>query len=353
MGIRMLPPDVNSGYPQFTVCDGNIRFGIAAIKSVGKAAVEEMVRDREKNGEYISLTHFLERMSSKVNTKCVESLILSGAFDSLGGKRSQYFRVHKQIHNGLGQSRRNNIEGQMNLFAMTADKPEDLYRDSLPDIPEFTQWEMLSMEKELTGIYISGHPLAEYESVLKRFVSCTTLDFPQNDDEIDTEGKLHDKERVVIGGIIEALSVKYTKRNQKMAYVTLEDMNGSVDVIVFPQLYDTSGELLGENNVILVTGRTDISEGNNPKVIAESIRSYSELSDAQKTVWVKLPADKGIGVEAVKTILAKNRGSSKVIIYDEKTKKRLTAPVAYYVKPSEELTAALTELCGEGCVVVK
>ncbi len=353
LGIKLLPPDINNGYPQFTKHEGNIRFGLAAIKSVGRAAVEAMVRDRDKNGPYISLTQFLERMGAVMNTKCVESLIRSGAFDSLGGKRAQYMQVCKLIHNGLGQSRRNNVAGQMNLFALTAEKPEDIYRDNLPDVKEFSKVDLLSMEKELLGIYVSGHPLAAYESVLKNFVSCTTLDFPQNDEEIGMQGKIMDKEKVTIGGIIENLSVKFTKKNQKMAYITLEDINGSIDIIVFPQLYEASSRILGENRVILVSGRTDISEGKEPKIVADGIKAYDELAEADKTVWIKLPADKAVDMEIIKNMLIRNRGTSKVIIYDEKTKKRMSVSPQYYAKPCDELLDGLKRLCGESCVIVK
>jgi DNA polymerase-3 subunit alpha len=209
------------------------------------------------------------------------------------------------------------------------------------------------MEKELLGIYVSGHPLAEYEDVLKKFVSCTTLDFPQNDEEIGNPGKIADGEKVIIGGIIDSINIKYTKKNQRMAFVNLEDMNSSIEVIVFPQVYERLGYLLAENRVILVSGRASISEDQGSKVISDGIRAYEELEEADRTLWIKLPKDKDISTEAIKTLLVKNKGASKVIIYDEKTKKRMSVSPAYYAKPNEELIAELTALCGEGCVVVK
>lgn len=353
MGIKLLPPDINSGYSRFTVDGGNIRFGLAAIKSVGHAAVEEMVADRDKNGAYISLTQFLSRMSEVMNTKCVESLILSGAFDSLGGKRSQYMHINKLVHSGLGKSRRSNIAGQMNLFELTALEPEDIYRDELPDIPEFSDAQKLSAEKDLLGIYVSGHPLEAYEDVLKKFVSCTTLDFPQTDEEIGASGKIRDKQNVVIGGIIDNINTKFTKKNQKMAFLNLEDMNGTVEIIVFPQLYEGTSQFLQENAVVLVSGRADITEERGYKIVAEGITPYSDLLEADKTIWIKLPADKNISFEAIKDLLAANKGKSRVTVYDEKTKKRFSVAPQYYASPSEELTDAVTALCGEGCMVIK
>lgn len=353
MGIKILPPDVNNGYYNFTKDGNNIRFGLGAIKGVGRAVVEDMVAEREKNGGYISLTQFIQRMGQVMNTKCIESLISSGAFDCLGGKRAQYMQVCKLIHSGMGQSRRNNVAGQMNLFELTAEKPEDVYRDYLPDVNEFSQADRLAMEKELMGIYVTGHPLDEYEDVLKRFVSCTTLDFPQDDEEIEADGKIRDKQQVTIGGIIEKLSVKFTKKNQKMAYLTLEDMNGSIEVIIFPQLYEQTVGILGENKVILVSGRTDISEDKGSKIIAGSIKAYSELVEAGKNLWIKIPADKNIEMEDIKKLLVKNRGTSKVIIYNEKLRKKFTVTPQYYAKVSDELLDELRRLCGDGCIVVK
>ncbi len=353
MGIKILPPDINNGYAHFTKYENNIRFGLAAIKSVGKQAIEDMVADRTKNGSYISMTQFLERTGTFMNTKCVESLIYSGAFDLLGGKRSQYITVFKVIHSGLGQSRKKNLAGQMNLFEMTAENPDDIYRDTLPDIEEMPNNELLAMEKEMLGIYVTGHPLAAYEKVLKNFVSCTTLDFPQGDEELGTEAKIRDKQKVVIGGIIENVSVKFTKKNQKMAYITLEDINGSIDIIVFPQLYEASADKLRENQVILVSGRADISEDKGSKIVADGVRSYYELIEAGKTLWIKLPADRETDIELIKTILVQNRGESKVIIYDEKTKKKMTVTPQYYAKPTEELIQRLKTICGNESVVLK
>ncbi len=353
MNISILPPDVNKGYPWFSKEGNDIRFGLAAIKGVGRQAVEEMVADREQKGEYISLTHFLERMSGSMNTKCVESLVCSGAFACLGGKRSQYMVVHKIIHMSLGQSRRNNLEGQLNLFEMTAESPKELYKDNLPEMEELPKTELLALEKEYLGIYVTGHPLSEYEPVLKNFVSCTTLDFPQNDEEIGAVGKIHDGERVIIGGIIYEVSVKFTKKNQKMAYITLEDINGSVDVIVFPQQYQEASDKLGENKVILVSGKADISEDRGSKVVASTIRAYYELEEAGKTLWIKLSEQGTKTIDDVTPLLVKNRGLSKVIVYDEKTKKRFTVPAQYYVNISPEFINELKRIFGEACIVVK
>ena len=351
MNIKLMPPDINEGYGRFTVSgDNNIRFGLAAIKSVGRVAVEAMVNEREKNGPYISLTQFLERVSNVMNAKCVENLIRSGAFDSLGGKRSQYLSVCKRIHSGLGQSRRNNAEGQLDLFSLTAKDPMELYRDVLPDIEEFPRSEILAMEKELLGIYVSGNPLDSYQDLLKKFISCTTLDFSNGE---DTEGKIPDNTRVIIGGIVDALSVKYTRKNDKMAFITLEDINGSVEVVVFPKVYTKCAPLLAENKVLLVSGRTQVAADGVTKVICEDIRSYEELEEASRTLWIKLSAEKNISAESIIPILMQSRGASKVIIYDEKTKRKLPVRPQYYVKPVEELISTLTQMCGEGCVVVK
>lgn len=352
MGIKILPPDINTGFARFTKEGSDIRFGMAAIKSVGAQAVAELVKERNIGGNYISLTQFIKRTGERINASCLESLIKSGAFDSLGAYRSQYMQVFKYIHKGMGESRRRNVEGQINLFEVATQTQEELYKDLLPDIPEYPHNELLAMEKDLLGIYVSGHPLTEYEGRLSRLVSCSTADFPETEEEMESESKIKDKQRVIIGGMIENVNVKFTKKNDKMAFVTLEDMNGVIEVIVFPQLYALSAQALAENNVVLIGGKADISDDKGAKIIADRITPYDDLIDADKTVWIKLPLKAAVTNDDLVKVLRRYRGTSKVKIYDEKTKKKWDVPQSYYVKPTDELKAELTALCGEGNIKI-
>lgn len=353
MNIKLLPPDINEGFRQFTVTGGNIRFGLAAIKSVGRSAVEAMSAERRKNGKYISITQFIERTHDIMNTKCIESLIRSGAFDSLGGKRSQYLAVFRLLHSGKGQSSRNNLTGQLDLFSIMAESPEEVYKDVLPDIPELSVREKLMAEKEILGIYVSGNPVEEYMPVMKRFISCTTLDFPRSDEEIGETGKIKDGDRAVIGGLVEKVSVKYTKKEQKMAFITVEDIDGSIEVIVFPKVYDKFKGCIEENRPIVVSGRASVSEDQQPKVIADAITTYEELADMDKTLWLKLSRERETDLAVIQSVLERNHGNAKVIIYDEKNAKKMTASPRYYARLTDGLIEELENLLGRGCVVVK
>ena len=227
MGIALLPPDINEGFGPFSVSEGKIRFGLSAIKNVGSGAVDLLVREREKNGPFQSMTDFCGRMDGgEWNKRSIESLIKAGAMDSLGGLRSQYMAVYKGIMDGIGQAKKNNIEGQMNLFDIAGDNSFQK-TDDLPKLKEFLPKERLAMEREVLGIYVSGHPLAGYEERFGRKVSCTSLSFQKTED--DEESRIEEGEKVIIGGMVMGVSVKYTRKNEKMAIVMLEDFHGECD----------------------------------------------------------------------------------------------------------------------------
>ena len=353
LNIKLLPPDINEGYRQFTVAGNNIRFGLAAIKGVGRSAAQAMTEEREKNGRFISITQFIERTHDVVNTKCIENLIRSGAFDSLGGRRSQYLAVFRYLHSGKGQSKRNNLVGQMDLFSMSASSPEEVYKDILPDLEELSMREKLTDEKTILGIYVSGNPVEEYMSVLKRFISCTTLSFPHSAEEMTEKGKIKDEDKVVLGGLVEKINVKYTRKDQKMAFITLEDIDGTIEVVVFPKAYDKFRQYIEENKPIVVSGRASVSEDQEPKVICDTITPYERLVDTDKTLWLKLPKEKEISMDAVQQILEKHHGNAKVIIYDEKNARKNVVASRFYARLSDGIVEEFTALLGNGCVVVK
>lgn len=353
MGIELLPPDVNEGYANFSVSNGKIRFGLSAIKNVGKGNISALVANRAKKGNYISLRQFLDRLSGELNTRCIESLIKAGAFDSLGGNRSQYMLVYKQIYTGLGQSKKKNLEGQLDLFGMSTQNAETVYKDELPNQPEYPVKELLTMEKEVLGIYVSGHPLAEYEPVLKRYISCTTLDFPYEEEDFDNKSKIQDNQSVIVGGIIAGVSIKYTKNNKAMAFVTLEDITGTIEVIIFPNIYTKVASLLVEDTVIVVSGKANISEDQGSKILADKITSYDELLAKSKTLWIKIPRNISLTPDDIANILRENSGKTPVIIYDESTGAKYRMGEACHANVTSTLTDALNELLGKGTVVLK
>ncbi len=354
MNIALLPPDINEGYAHFSVSDGKIRYGLLAIKNVGRSAIAALVREREAKGNFKSLTDFINRMeSNEINKRSIESLIKAGAFDSFGGKRSQYAVVYRNILNGISQTKKQTMEGQMSLFE-TQDNSSDLFKDELPDMPEYNQKELLAYEKEVLGIYISGHPLEQYKDFLARYANCTTLDLARTEENDEKIWELNDKP-VNIGGIIADKSVKSTKSNKLMAFLTVEDRYGSLEVIVFPQIYERYLGKLNIDQVVVIKGRTSVREDEDTKILCNEIIFYNENIPVKptQTLWLKLTGNSPVTVPQLKDNLSTYKGNTRVIIYLEATKKRLTLDEAFWVDPSEDLLLKLKNLLGEDCVVLK
>lgn len=355
MGIKLLPPDINEGYAHFSVFDGKIRFGLAAIKNVGKNVIKAVVADREKNGYYKSLTEFCNRLSGgELNKRCIESFIKSGAFDSFGKKRSQYMSSYKSIIEGIGQAKKNNIEGQLNLFDMgnNIDNINSM-SDVLPDIDEFPENKILAMEKEVLGIYVSGHPLSAYEEILKRKTSCSSRDFMV--DTRDYENPLKDNQSVIIGGLISAVSIKYTKNNKQMAFLSIEDMHGIVEAVVFPNVYEKFSHLITEENVIIIEGRVNISDDENGKIICESIRGINEPEEEKKwlSVGIIIGKSNNIKTEDIIPILSKYPGNCPVYIKDIAGGVTFKADRKYWIKPNDNIVSELGSIIGNDCITIK
>ncbi len=355
MGIGLLPPDVNEGYGQFTVSGGKIRFGLAAIKNVGRNAVELLVAEREKNGPYVSMTDFCNRLSEgEFNKRSVESLIKAGAMDSLGGTRSQYMAIYKTVIDGIGQAKKRNFAGQLNLFDLGGEDTGLQQTDELPAIAEFLPRDKLAMEKEVLGIYVSGHPLAEYEEQLRRKISHTSTAFlPEEESGGHTQAA--DGERVVVGGMIAVKSVKYTRNNEKMCFLTLEDLQGTMEVIVFPKVMEQCDEILEEEQVVLVQGRANVSADGEGKVIADRIRLLTQMEHPKKdsSLWLRQEAGNEMPFAWITAILERYGGETPVYIYEEKTKRKMKADRKFWVTLEEGLLEELKKLLGEKNVAVK
>ncbi len=319
MNIEILPPDINESFSRFSVYGSKIRHSLSAIKTVGKNVVDDLVKERE-NGRFTSLTDFINRMDGKLNSKAIENLIKSGCFDSLGGKRAQYMLCYKQILNGFGNAKKNNLAGQLNLFDVAEDN--DYYDDNLPNVEEFPKQQILAFEKEIIGVYVSGHPLSDYAKTLSRYASVTTHDFPFDDEE--EIGKVKDGQKVVIGGIINKAVIKFTKNDKIMSFITIEDLYGVIEVIVFPNTYEKYSSFISENSVILVDGVAQISENQPPKIICNKITPYNDLLNKNAEVWIKLDKQLKDLPNDIKEIINLNPGSTPVKIYYADTKKLMT-----------------------------
>jgi len=371
MGLEVLPPDVNESLARFTVVEAGgedaIRFGMNAIKNLGRPTVAAIVAERENDGPYRSLTEFINRLqsvdlgkSADLNKRGLESLIKAGAFASFGGTRSQYISVYERFLAGSQSSRKNNMAGQMSLLDMDLDEDSgDMFQDELPQIAEFPMKKLLEDEKEVLGIYVSGHPLMDYESLLKGRVNATSTDFIQSEDEEMTGqagGSLADNQIVTVGGIVSKKNIVYTRReNKPMCFVTIEDLQGFLEIVVFPNLYQTHGGRLVEGAAVLVEGKVNIKEEAASVVISEKIQFLDKDSEAaDTTLWLKVPKEKQVPLEDVMTLLSRYGGHTPVVVYDEASGERRRVSERYWVNSRNgDLLDRLRDLLGADCVVLK
>ena len=362
MNIDLQPPDINEGLSNFSVSNNSIKFGLSAIKNVGKSVILNIVESRDKKGKYISLTEFITRLSSKdLNKRCVESFIKAGAFDTLGGNRKQYMSVYSQIMSGTSQNKKQSMEGQLSLFGLFENSDENMYKDELPNETEYELNEIFTMEKEVLGIYVSGHPLSEHESILKKYTNATSKDFFAESEEMEDfspENKMFDGKSLSVGGIIASKSVKFTKNNDAMAFITLEDLYGSIEVVIFPNIYENLAGKINENEVVLVMGRASVREDENAKLIANNIKFVEDLKETTQdatvsgTLWIKIATELDIDSKDIKEILLKHKGESPVVVYKEAIKKKFSLNQELWVKINDDLLSELRNLLGENAVVV-
>ncbi|MEE0200090.1 MAG: DNA polymerase III subunit alpha [Muricomes sp.] len=324
MDIRILPPDINRGVADFSVDEGNIRYGLAAIKSVGKPVIEAIAADRKEFGPFKNLEDFISRMSVKdsLNKRVIENFIKAGALDGLGGTRKQFMSIYVQIVDHVNQEKKYAMTGQMTLFDLVDDEQKSEFEIKLPDVGEYTKENLLAFEKEVLGIYISGHPLEEEEEKWRRSISATTADF-QPDEETGTP-KVRDGAKEIIGGMITDKTVKNTRNNQMMAFLTLEDLLGTVEVVVFPRDYEKNRPLLEVDNKVFIRGRVSEEDEKASKLICEKIIPFTQT---KKELWLQFP-DKNAFQEEEQIVygyLADSEGDDEVVIYcqAERAVKRL------------------------------
>ena len=285
LNIEILKPSINKSFTKFTVNDNKIRFGLGSVKNVGTSAVETIVQEREKNGEFKSFTDFAERMQGEaVNKKCIESLIKSGAFDELGETRHTLLNSFEGVLDTISGETKKSIEGQVTMFDIASQETTEKHKYTLNKAEEYDERELLDMEKEMLGIYISGHPLAKLQEKIKANTNINTLQMISMKEEKDFS---KDGKPVKYAGIITSVKKKYTKNNTIMAFVTVEDLYGSTEIIVFDSCYNRSSGVLLEDNIVLVDGRLSIREDDDVKIIANSITDFETVAkQAQETETV-------------------------------------------------------------------
>ena len=350
MGIEILPPDINEGEYRFTPYEGNIRYGLAAIKGVGRPVIDEIVAERELGGRYRSLKDFCMRLSGKsVNKRTVESFIKSGALDSLPGTRKQKMYSYISIMDGVNQEKKGTLSGQMSLFDFASPEEQKELEVKMPDVGEYEKEEILGLEKEVLGVYISGHPLEEYVATLEKNITRTTADFEVVDGE--TEPKVKDQERAVIGGMITGRTVKATRTNNMMAFLTVEDLYGTVEVIVFPRDYEKYRTLLEEDAKVFIQGRVTVEEDKPAKLICSGVVPFDAV---EKELWIQFltRADYEEAEQTLFAILGNYDGIENVYIYLSKDRARKLLPKSRCTKVCKELLSELYTEFGEDNVKV-
>ena len=351
MGIRILPPDINKGEADFSVDGGDIRYGLAAIKSIGRPVIRAIVNDRKELGEFRNLEDFITRISSRelMNKRLVENLIKAGALDVLGGTRKQFMSIYIQIVDHMQQEKKNSMVGQMSLFDVASEEQKEEFQIRMPDVGEYTKENLLGFEKEVLGVYVSGHPLEPYEEEWRKVISATTADF-QVDPEVGYT-KVRDGAREIIGGIIAEKTVKHTKTNQMMAFLTVEDLFGTVEVVVFPRDYEKYRQYLEEDNKIFVKGRVSEEDDKASKLICEKILPFGQK---KKELWIQFPDKETYLEEEAITYgyLADSEGNDEVMIYCEKEKIVKKLPANKNISINPQILSRLMNHFGENRVKV-
>ena len=345
MGIQILAPDINESVGVFSVSDGAIRYGLNAIKSVGKPVIEELIREREAGGPFKDLADFIDRTSGKeVNKRTVENFIKAGAFDSFGANRRQMMMIYGQMMDDAEQKKKKDFAGQMSLFDFAAEEDKASFKVKIPDVSEYSKEDLLAFEKEVLGFYISGHPLEEYEEQWKNGISHVTTDFlPVEEGELP---KVHDGERAIVGGMITAKTMKATKTNKMMAFLNVEDLVGNVEVIVFPRDYEKNAALLNVDSKVFVSGRISAEEDKASKLILEKIVPFAVAS---KELWIQFAdmEEYQRRERDLYRLLMDSEGDDQVVIYVKKEKMKKVLPMSRNVRVNEELLEKLYREFGE------
>nr|WP_084764169.1 OB-fold nucleic acid binding domain-containing protein [Clostridium massiliamazoniense] len=361
LGIEVLPPSINESYSRFTVKGNSIRFGLAAIKNVGMNVVDSIVEARKEKGLFKSLMDFCNKMESGViNKRAVESLIKAGAFDEFGLFRSQLVAVHEKLIDGISSQKKKNIDGQISLFGALSEEDSESLEISYPNIKEFAKKHKLAMEKEMTGLYLSGHPLDDYKRSLKLQTSIEIGNIQEEHKKFEETPmemvsdliSLKDGERVVIGGILNQVSRKVTRNNTIMAFATLEDLSGMMELVVFPKTLEKCNSLIHEDLMVVAKGRLSFKEDEEPKLLCEEIKPLENVNSDK--VYIKVDdKEKAMAIgKALKVLVEPYKGDSAVYIFAAKERQSFRMNREGWVDTNTEVISILKEKFGDENVKV-
>lgn len=346
MGLSVLPPDINEGEADFAVTEGGIRYALTAIKGVGRNVIDVIIRNRIQEGVFKSLQDFARRCADEgVNKRAVENFIKAGAFDSFGFTRKQLMSVYNDIFDSVHARQKNGISGQLSLFDMVDEEEKESLEIQIPEkIGEFDKESLLAFEKDVLGIYVSGHPLESYSKLWDKIITAKTFDFYLDEDTGETIVK--DGAKETIGGMVVSKKMKYTKRNEAMAFITVEDLFGIVEVIVFPKVYKTASALLDEDKKVLITGRVSLEDNMDGKLIAESVTSMDMIP---KNFWLQFEDEAQYKEKygQIEEILKLSDGKDNVVIYIRDTKKVIRLPRNMSVNADSFLTEQIGKIISE------
>ena len=350
MNIQILPPDINEGEAGFSVSGNAIRHALTAIKNIGRPVIDAIVKERTEHGKFNSLKNFIERTAGlDVNKRAIEHFIKSGAFDSFGCTRRQLMSVYVQILDSIQNGKKGVMSGQMSLFDIVSEEEKAELEIKMPDVGEYDKELLLSFEKEVLGFYVSGHPMEEYEPLWSKYITAKTTDFYLDEETHRTV--VEDGSRATIGGMIMDKKIKYTKNDQIMAFLTVEDMVGSVEVIVFPKDYEKNSYKLTDENKVFIQGRVSVEEERDGKLISEKITAFDEIP---RKVWLKFPnMDSYISQEKqLFDSIAQSDGNDTIVIYLEDSKQMKALPPNRNIKADGEVLERLRGMLGENNVRV-
>lgn len=350
MGIAILPPDINKGESSFSVDGGSIRYGLSAIKSIGRPVIEGLVEERNLRGGFKTLRDFIERMSGRdINKRTIENFIKAGAFDGIPGNRRQKMMVYVQILDAVNQEKKTAMTGQMSLFDLVSEEEKEAYEIRMPDVEEYPKEAKLAFEKEVLGVYISGHPLEEYEQRWRNNITAVTTDFLP--DEETGMPRVIDNSKVTVGGMITGKTIKYTKTNKVMAFLTVEDLVGTVEIVVFPRDYEKNAQLMEEDDKVFIQGRVSAEDEKASKLICENIRSFY---DVPSELWVQFATKEEFlsEEEDFYRLLNDSDGRDSVVVYIRSPKAVKRLGPSRNVKINGELLGKLYEKYGSDNVKV-
>lgn len=365
MGIRLLPPDINKGESAFSVEENestektgeetfkynkSIRYGLSAIKSIGKPVIDAIVRERNQNGIYRNFRNFVERLSGKeLNKRTIENFIKAGALDGLCDNRKQLMMIYVQVVDSVNQEKKNAMAGQMSLFDFVAEEDKKDFEIRMPDVEEYDKEQLLAFEKEVLGVYISGHPLEKYEKMWQKNISATTMDFAYQEELHGS--RLFDGAEEIIGGMVEGITIKHTKNNKTMVFLTIEDLLGTVEVVVFPRQYEIYRNSITQDGKLFIRGHVSAEEEKASKLICDKIWKFEDLP---KELWIQFSDRESFMAEekALYEILRSSDGTDQVVVYIRSPKSMKRLGKAWSICADETLLQKIVERYGQNNVKV-